>query len=65
VAQTDSVFTLVPRRRLIGLSFGAMQSGRRGRGSDILGSRPYFPGDDIRAIDWASSASTMRTKRRA
>ena len=56
MAQTDSVFTLVPRRRLIGLSFGAMQSGRRGRGSDILGSRPYFPGDDIRAIDWASSA---------
>src|SRR6266487_3389873 len=59
---TESVFTLVPRRRLIGLSFGAMQSARRGAGSDILGSRPYFPGDDVRAIDWASSArlSTAR-----
>ena len=56
MAGTDSVFTLVPRGRLIGLSFGAMQSARRGAGSDILGSRPYVPGDDVRAIDWATSA---------
>src|ERR671935_7038 len=56
MAGSDSVFTLVPRRRLIGLSFGAMQSARRGAGSDILGSRPYVRGDDVRAIDWASSA---------
>jgi uncharacterized protein (DUF58 family) len=59
---TDSVFTLIPRGRLIGLSWGAMQSARRGSGSDILGSRPYFAGDDVRAIDWATSArlSTAR-----
>ena len=56
MAGSDSVFTLVPRRRSIGLSFGAMQSARRGAGSDILGSRPYVRGDDVRAIDWASSA---------
>src|SRR5512134_3594989 len=39
-----------------------MRSLRRGSGSDIAGSRPYRPGDDIDAIDWATSAklSTAR-----
>jgi uncharacterized protein (DUF58 family) len=49
-------FQLTPRRRLIGLSFGGMRSARRGTGSDIAGSRPYLPGDDIDTIDWAASA---------
>lgn len=49
-------FRLVPRRRLIGLSFGAMHSARRGMGSDVAGSRLYRPGDDIDTIDWAASA---------
>ena len=49
-------FSLVPRRRLIGLSFGAMHSARRGIGSDVAGSRQYRPGDDIDTIDWAASA---------
>lgn len=49
-------FPLVPRRRVIGLSFGTMRSLRRGSGSDIAGSRPYRPGDDMDAIDWAASA---------
>jgi uncharacterized protein (DUF58 family) len=49
-------FLLIPRRRLIGLAFGAMRSARRGRGFDVAGSRPYRPGDDVRAIDWAASA---------
>jgi uncharacterized protein (DUF58 family) len=53
VAET---FQLTPRRRLIGLSFGGMRSARRGTGSDIAGSRPYRPGDDIDTIDWAASA---------
>jgi len=53
---TGSVFTLVPRRRLIGLSFGGMHSARRGRGSDVAGSRAYRPGDDVHAIDWPASA---------
>src|ERR687885_1228712 len=52
----DSVFPLTPRRRLIGLSFGGMRSARRGTGSDVAGSRPYRPGDDIDTIDWAASA---------
>jgi uncharacterized protein (DUF58 family) len=49
-------FPLVPRRPVIGLSFGTMRSLRRGTGSDIAGSRPYRPGDDMNAIDWAASA---------
>ena len=51
-----STFQLVPRRRLLGLAFGAIQGARRGLGSDVAGSRPYRPGDDPGAIDWAASA---------
>ena len=53
---TDLTFPLVPRRRLIGLAFGAVHSIRRGTGSDIASSRPYQPGDDVDTIDWAASA---------
>ena len=49
-------FPLVPRHRLLGLAFGTMHSARRGLGSDIAGTRPYRPGDDVSAIDWAASA---------
>ncbi len=49
-------FELVPRGRIVGLSFGAMRSVRRGTGSDVAGSRVYHPGDDVKAIDWAASA---------
>jgi len=52
----DATFPLVPRRRLVGLPFGAMHSARRGGGSDVAGTRPYRPGDDVRGIDWAASA---------
>jgi uncharacterized protein (DUF58 family) len=55
-------FPLIQHRRVIGLSFAAMRSARRGAGSDVAGSRPYRPGDDVDAIDWAASArlSTAR-----
>ena len=49
-------FPLVPRGRLVGLSFGTMRSLRRGSGSDVAGSHPYRPGDDVHAIDWAATA---------
>ena len=49
-------FPLVPRGRVVGLSFGTMRSLRRGTGSDVAGSRPYRSGDDMHAIDWAASA---------
>jgi uncharacterized protein (DUF58 family) len=51
-----SAFTLVPRRRLLGLAFGAIHGARRGIGSDVAGSRPYARGDDRDSIDWAASA---------
>ena len=46
----------MPRQRLVGLSFGGLTSARRGQGSDVAGSRPYQPGDDVDAIDWNASA---------
>jgi hypothetical protein len=56
MATAELTFPLVPRRRLVGLSFGGLQSERRGPGSDIAGSRPYLPGDDIDTIDWHATA---------
>jgi uncharacterized protein (DUF58 family) len=52
----DRTFPLIPRRRVVGLFFGAMRSGRRGTGFDVAGSRPYRAGDDIDTIDWGASA---------
>lgn len=56
MSSQDLVFPLVPRQRLLGLPFGPMHSARRGLGSDVAGSRPYRPGDDVDAIDWYASA---------
>jgi uncharacterized protein (DUF58 family) len=53
---STQTFHLVARRRLMGLAHGTMRSVRRGRGSEVAGSRAYRPGDDIRSIDWAASA---------
>jgi len=62
VANARPTFTFVPRRRVIGLSFGTMRSLHRGAGTDIAGSRPYRRGDAMDVIDWAASArlSTAR-----
>jgi Protein of unknown function DUF58 len=49
-------FPLIPRRRVLGLPFGGLSSARRGVGSDVAGSRPYQPGDDVDRIDWNASA---------
>jgi len=51
-----ATFPLIPRRRVLGLPFGGLHSVRRGLGSDVAGSRPYQPGDDIDKIDWNASA---------
>jgi uncharacterized protein (DUF58 family) len=51
-----ATFPLIPRRRVLGLPFGGLHSLRRGLGSDVAGSRPYQPGDDIDKIDWYASA---------
>jgi uncharacterized protein (DUF58 family) len=51
-----ATFPLIPRRRVLGLPFGGLHSMRRGLGSDVAGSRPYQPGDDVGKIDWYASA---------
>lgn len=55
-------FPLTPKRRLVGLAYGVMHSSRRGVGSDVAGSRPYRPGDDVKAIDWPASAKLSRAR---
>ena len=75
-----TTFPLIPRRRVLGLPFGGLHSLRRGLGSDVAGSRPYEPGDDVdddrlvrlcaavaprAGATSSSSASTTPTKRRA
>jgi uncharacterized protein (DUF58 family) len=57
-----TAFPLVPRRRLLGLAFGAIHGARRGIGTDVAGSRPYVRGDDRDAIDWAASARLSGAK---
>ena len=57
-------FTLVPKGRLVGLSFGTMRSYRRGAGSDVAGSRPYQEGDNVHTIDWAASARLSSARQR-
>jgi uncharacterized protein (DUF58 family) len=49
-------FPLVPQRRLNGLPFGDIPSRRPGHGSDLIGLRPYEPGDPVGSIDWFASA---------
>ena len=61
-ADARLTFTLVPRRRVMGPSFGTMRSLHRGAGTDVAGSRPYRPGDAMDAIDWAASARLSTAK---
>ena len=51
-----STFPLVPARRFAGQTGGIRRSLRRGDGDEVVGSRPYRPGDPVSSIDWAASA---------
>jgi uncharacterized protein (DUF58 family) len=62
VPEPQLTFPLKPKRRLVGLAYGVMHSTRRGTGSDVAGSRPYRPGDDVKAIDWPASAKLSRAR---
>lgn len=46
----------MPRSVLAGASFSRL----RGRGMEYAESRTYYPGDDVRAIDWKVTARTGR-----
>jgi uncharacterized protein (DUF58 family) len=56
VAAVEETIPLFPRRRLLGSASGGATSIRRGGRADIASSRPYQPGDPLRAIDWNASA---------
>jgi uncharacterized protein (DUF58 family) len=58
----ELIFPLKPKRRLVGLAYGAIHSARRGTGADVAGSRPYRRGDDVKAIDWPASAKLSRAR---
>jgi len=64
MARAAETFPLPQRRRVAGLAFGSMRSIRRGSGTDVAGSRPYAPGDDIRTIDRAASARLSSARSR-
>ena len=56
IAGQRRTFPLLPRRPLVGNPFGTARSKRRGPGADVIGSRPYVPGDRLAAVDWHASA---------
>ena len=51
-----AALTLGNRRRGTGASAGQRRSPRRGRSQEFADHRPYYPGDDIRRIDWNAYA---------
>jgi uncharacterized protein (DUF58 family) len=53
---SSSLLELEPHVRIIGSLFGSAASRRRGQSDDVVSGRPYQPGDDVRRIDWATSA---------
>ena len=53
---SSSLLELEPHVRIIGSLFGSSPSRRRGTSDDVVGGRPYQIGDDVRRIDWATSA---------
>ena len=53
---SSPLLELEPHVRIIGSLFGTAPSRRRGSSDDVVGGRPYQIGDDVRRIDWATSA---------
>ncbi|HLX32643.1 MAG TPA: DUF58 domain-containing protein [Gaiellaceae bacterium] len=53
---SSPLLELEPYVRIIGSLFGNAASRRRGQSDDVVSGRPYQVGDDVRRIDWATSA---------
>jgi uncharacterized protein (DUF58 family) len=53
---SSALLELEPHVRIIGSLFGSAPSRRRGQSDDVVSGRPYVTGDDVRRIDWATSA---------
>jgi uncharacterized protein (DUF58 family) len=55
-----SGFSFLPRQPLHSLLAGRHASKVRGRGLNFEEIRAYYPGDDIRTIDWKVTARTQK-----
>lgn len=51
---------LVARKRVSTLNVGSKRSTRTGKGMELSDHRQYYPGDDIKAIDWTLYSRTER-----
>src|SRR5262252_4764094 len=51
-------FSFLPRQPVHSLLTGRHASRLRGRGLTFEELRPYYEGDDVRAIDWPATART-------
>jgi uncharacterized protein (DUF58 family) len=58
LARAARVLQLRSRREVAGALAGGYRSAFRGGGIEFEESRPYLPGDDVRAIDWNALART-------
>jgi len=47
---------LLARRKFAGAAGGTRRSTRRGSSAEFADHRPYYPGDDVRRIDWNAYA---------
>jgi uncharacterized protein (DUF58 family) len=58
LARAARVLQVRSRREVAGALVGGYRSAFRGGGIEFEESRPYAPGDDVRAIDWNAFART-------
>ena len=58
IARAARILAVRSRREAAGVLVGEWRSAFRGGGIEFEESRPYVPGDDVRAIDWNATART-------